>query len=481
MKDLSEQLSDLDNTRNPHRRGHLFEPFISQFLEEEGYSVSFNPKSAPPRQTDLFALREEHSFLIEAKWLRKPAHVGHVSSVRERLRKCPPGVYGCIFSMSGYTAEAIQEMCNDRNPEIVLFNGSEIRGIASGALSFTALLERKKKEIRRNAVAWFSDWTPEKVKGTRLRSGPDTIQINGKGKNSLFSTTRDDDVIFATELLDCAGTHHNSVFSLNLTLNIYTVDDLRRFIQILKKHIALAGEDSFAIHQRNAGWYGIGTEAFLSAVKNWESRYAELKWASYHHSEELAYFDRLEDGGLMCLTSRQRVGDEVYLHSSYIEVLFPGIPVDMSAIRRLCELVKNPDAKLENVDSNPVETLRFHPQVPVEAVGSIVSESDGAQFVSGLIVKNPFFGKQIPLREKPSRGEPLKFLSNNEYLLCSMKQWHVLGNQKVKYEIRYAEACWIEHIPVLHIACDWVDENSKRTHHADSRKQSVSFPTSEAP
>jgi hypothetical protein len=153
----------------------------------------------------------------------------------------------------------------------------------------------------------------------------------------------------------------------------------------------------------------------------------------------------------------------------------------MSAIRRLCELVKNPDAKLENVNSNPVETLRFHPQVPVEAVGSIVSESDGAKFVSGLIVKNPFFGKPIPLREKPSRGEPLKFLSNNEYLLCSMKQWHVLGNQKAKYEIRYAEACWIEHIPVLHIACDWSDENSKRTHHTSSRKQSVSFPGCETP
>ncbi len=481
MKDLLEQLSDLDNTRDPHRRGRRFEPFISQILEEEGYNVSFNPNSAPPRQTDLFALREEHSFLIEAKWLRKPTHVGQVSSVRERLRKCPPAVYGCIFSMSGYTAEAIHEVCNDRNPEIILFNGTEIRGIASGELSFTELLERKKKEIRRNAVAWFSDWTPEKVKRTRLRSGPDTIQIDGERKNSLFSKTQNHDVIFATELLDCAGTHHSSVFSLNLTLDIYTVDDLHRFIRILKKHIGLAGDESFAIHQGNAGWYGLGTEAFLSAVKNWESRYAELKWSSYHHSEELAYFDRLDDGGLVCLTSRQRVGEDVYLHSSYIEVFFPGTPVDMSAIRRLCELVKNPDAKLENVDSNPVETLRFHPRIRVEAVGTIVSESDGAKLVSGLIVKNPFFGKQVPFREKPSRGEPLKFLSNNEYLLCSMKQWHVLGNQQVKYEIRYAEACWIEHIPVLHIACDWSDDNSKRTRHANSRKQSVFFPGCEAP
>jgi hypothetical protein len=28
----------------------------------------------------------------------------------------------------------------------------------------------------------------------------------------------------------------------------------------------------------------------------------------------------------------------------------------------------------------------------------------------------------------------------------------------MKYEIRYAEACWIENIPVLHIAGDWSDK-----------------------
>jgi hypothetical protein len=221
--------------------------------------------------------------------------------------------------------------------------------------------------------------------------------------------------------------------------------------QLAPIHVA----GSFAIHQRDAGWYGLGIEAFLSAVKNWGARYAELKWSSYHHSEELAYFDRLDEGGLMCLTSRQRLGEHVYLHSSHVEVFFSGIPVDMSAIRRLCELVQNRGAKLENVGRNPVETLRFHRGIPVEAVGTIVCESDGTQWVSGLVVKNPFLGKKQLPRENSSPGEPLNFLSNNEYLLCSMKQWHVLEDQRVKYEIRYAEACWIENIPVLHVACDW--------------------------
>jgi hypothetical protein len=196
------------------------------------------------------------------------------------------------------------------------------------------------------------------------------------------------------------------------------------------------------------------------AAVNWQARYAELKWNSYHHSEELAYFDRLSQGGLMRLTSRQSVGSpgDAHLYSSYLEIFVPGIPVDMSAVLRLCKLVKNPGVNLEMVGTKPVETIRFQPRIPVEAVGTIVCESNGTPMVSGLIVRNPFYGKKPPRREKSYPGDPLNFLSNNEYLLCPMKQWHVLGDRNVKYEIRFAEACWVENIPVLHIACDWKED-----------------------
>jgi hypothetical protein len=91
--------------------------------------------------------------------------------------------------------------------------------------------------------------------------------------------------------------------------------------------------------------------------------------------------------------------------------------------------------------------------------------------VSGLIVKNPFYGKKPPRREKSSSDGPLNFLSNNEYLLCSMKQWHVLGNRNVKYELRFAEACWVENIPVMHIACDWKEDPKIIRRTTNHRKQ----------
>jgi restriction endonuclease len=442
--------------KNPHRRGRLFEPFVSQILEEEGYDVSFNPQSAPPRQTDLFASREGQSFLIDAKWFAKPIHVGHVSAVRERLRKCPPDVFGCIFSMSGYTTTAEQEICSDRNPEIHLFSENEIRGIASDALRFGDLLDHKRDQIRRNSTVWFSDWTPEKAEPPSIEKGPEVIRLKGHTTGCVFSTTRGDDVLFARDLLDFSGTHDNSVFSLDLRLHISTITDLHRLLRLVKKHLGLEGADSFAIHQRNAGWYGLGAESFLSSAKNWKRRYADLGWDSYHHSEEIAYFDRLTDGGLVCLTSRQRVGQQVYLHSSYLQVFFPGIPVDLSAVRRLCKITNNPDATLEHVQKNPVDQIQFHPRVLIKPIGTIVCETDDIPMVTGVIAKNPFFGKPVPTAEGTSLGHSLRFLSNNEHLLCSMAQWHPAGAEGHKYEIRYAEACWIGHIPVLHVACDWM-------------------------
>lgn len=87
MKNLPQQLAELDKLRNPHRLGALFEPFVAQILEEEGYSVSRNPKTAQPRQTDLVAIREEQTFLIEAKWLRKKQwHVLGTPKVKYELR-----------------------------------------------------------------------------------------------------------------------------------------------------------------------------------------------------------------------------------------------------------------------------------------------------------------------------------------------------------------------------------------------------------
>jgi hypothetical protein len=107
---LERELNELDRTKNRSKRGPLFESFLANLLEAQGFDVTINPKTAKPRQTDLCAQLEDLFFIIEAKWQRKPLHIGDVSAVHERLRTTPPGVFACVFSMSGYTGPARQHI-----------------------------------------------------------------------------------------------------------------------------------------------------------------------------------------------------------------------------------------------------------------------------------------------------------------------------------------------------------------------------------
>lgn len=454
---LKEDLDDLDRDTNPHRRGKRFEIFLANMLQEEGFKVTFNPKAAAPRQTDLSARREQLCFLVEAKWLRRSVHIGQISAVRERLRKLPSDVFACVFSMSGYSTTVVEDVSRERRHEIILFDGPELRAIIADEVSFQELLACKREKLRTGAHTFFYERCGPSQDMLRLRSGPDTIRLGGQTKNWLLSATADNDIVFTNELLDFTGRHRKSVLSLDLNLNIRTVDDLQRFFRLVKTKIGLAGQGSFAIHQRAVGWYGFGFETFILAVKDQKPRYDELNWDSYHHSEELAYLERLDNGGLMCLSLRGSVCEGVYLHSSRVEMYFSGLPVDMSGIHGLCDLTDNREAKLEIVGENPVKIHRFHPKVRIEPIGTIVSDSDGRQYASGLIVKNPFLGRPIPPGEATSLGQPLEMLSNNDLLVCELQSWHNPDVRMDHYEIRYAEGCWIEHYPVLHVVCDWTD------------------------
>jgi Restriction endonuclease len=440
--------------RTPHRRGLLFEAFLAQMLEEESFAVSSNPKIAKPRQTDLYAERDDLSFLIEAKWWSTPIHTGHISAVRERLRSCPRNLFACVFSMSGYTDNGVQEALRERSLEIVLFDEAEIRGVAAGDFSTAELLIEKRKRLRDTARMWFEKREADERLHVRRQQSPPLLELANGTKQWILSTKKDYEVIFAKELLDL-GAYNDAATSLRIPLDLNSCDDLGRFLRKLKKQIGLANDESFAIHQGSAGWYGFGAENFITAVESWKKRYHELRWDSYHHSEELAFFDRLQSGGMVCLTSRQRVGKDVYLHSTFLEVMTSGVPVDMSGLRRLCTSTQNLDARLETLLDKRVDKYRFHPRIPVDAVGRIVTSEQGMDYVSGLIVKNPFFDRTLPIQKFPSPNSPLQFLTNNEFLVCAMPQWHGANTPTPQYDLIAVEACWVENIPVLYVRCDW--------------------------
>jgi hypothetical protein len=455
IRDMKQELCILESLKDAHKRGRRFEFFLAQLLEADSFEVVRNSKSATPRQTDLSARRDPMYFLVEAKWLKRAVSIGHISDARERLRLVPPDVFGCIFSMSGYTAGAVAEACRVRNLEIVLFDGDEVRGLAAGDLVFSELLQEKRAALRMHASAYFHPWSPNESFLRKVRSRSNVFQVSKVTKTAMLCNTGDNDVVFSIEGLDFIGRYNRSSVSLGLNLQLDSISDLERLFWKLRKHIELSYESSFAIHQRNAGWFGFGLDNFMAAVRNQQARYAELNWDTYHHSEELAYVDRIDGGGLFCLTSRQSTSEGAGLHSSRIEIFLPGIPVDLGWVQSMCKLTGNPDANFENIGKNPVKRLRLPRSISLAPVAPIVSKVDGREYVSGLVVKNPFLGEPIPPGKDASLGDPFWLLCKNEYLFCALASWHNTGVLMNEYRLRQVEGCWIEHVPVFYILCDW--------------------------
>jgi hypothetical protein len=274
----------------------------------------------------------------------------------------------------------------------------------------------------------------------------------------MLSQTGNTDVLFSNEGLDITGRYGGAVFSLDLRLSIESTDDFQRILDQARKHLGLMYDGSFAIHQRNAGWFGFGAENFLRAIESQPSRYSELGWKNYHHSEELAYVDRIGTGGLICFSSRQdtRGGG---LHSSRAEMFMQGIPVEMSGIRKFCDFVRQSEASFEIVPKNPVKTLKLQSRIPVEPVATIISTSRDQEFTSGLVVKNPFLNQSLPTNKDSARDDLFWLLSKYELLFCALRKWHHPDEVINCYEIHSAEGCWIEHVPAFYILCDWSDES----------------------
>jgi hypothetical protein len=452
---LQSELDELDRFGDPHERGLQFESFVARMLEAEGFDVTRDPRIATPRQTDLCARRDELFFIIETKWQRDALHPGEISDVRDRLRRTLSDVFACVFSMSGYAETTIKDLVQYKNPEVLLFNESEVRGITANEISFSELLRQKRDEIRRNSTVWFWD-RPQRPLAMPSSLGPETYRIENDSRNWVLSKTQGDDVIFAREILDLGG-HSGSAVSLRLSVRVRTTEDLMNVLRVTKHQLNLAGRDSFAIHQGSAGWYGTGLEKFVEATREWQRRYDDLHWPSYHHAEQLAYFDQLDGGGLLGFTAQQEVRPGGFLHSGFIEIITSGVPVDPSGMRRLCKKTDNQNVRFEVFRQMPIQTHRFDKPIEIEPVGVVVDPSK-LGWATGVIAKNPFFKSgQRSSFDSPALGSSsaIRHLSNTEFLICRLKSWHPVGKLMDSYRVFYVEGCWIEHIPVLYVACDW--------------------------
>jgi hypothetical protein len=451
---LQDEFKALKSEKNSYKRARRFEVFLARLLEKEALKVTHNPRTAKPRQTDLVACGDQGFFLVEAKWTKKKFGIDDVVQVRDRLMRVPTDVFACVFSISGFSEPAVKEVSQNKSREIHLFNQIELRGMVEGGLSFQELLGKKREWLRVHGSAFLLESVPSSAPLHQLRSEPDVFEIGGTTLPWLRSRTGHNDILFSNELLDFSRRRQGSTFSLELQPKIDSLNDLQRILNRIQGLFGLSGQGAFSIHQSGEGWFGFGLESFISAAGHQKIRYNELGWESYHHSEQLAYLDRIENGGLICVTSQQSTGTN-YLHSTFLEIYFPGMPVDTSNVRQLCKITRDEDAHLELVGDSPLHTCRGPLRIKVQPVGTIVSNSHGASFVSGLVIKNPFLNDALPSVDDDECGRVLGWIRESQFLLCALRDWHNTVRLMDTYRLTSVEACWIERFCAFYLVCDW--------------------------
>ena len=198
----------LKSEKNSYKRAKRFEIFLARLLEAESLKVTYDPKAAQPRQTDLVASSDGDYFIIEAKWTKKRTGVEDIVQVRDRLKRVPQHMFACVFSARGFSGRAIDEVEHDKSREIFLFNEVELRVSQQVASRFTSSSQIK-EHLRVHGRVFLQDDVPSPTPIYNLRDEPDVFEVGDRILPWLRNRSGHNDIIFATEFLDTSAKRPN--------------------------------------------------------------------------------------------------------------------------------------------------------------------------------------------------------------------------------------------------------------------------------
>ena len=456
--DLEHAFDELLDEEDRQQRGYQFQRWLRDVLLRSGFEVHANPRTARPRQTDLYARRDTRDYLIEAKWQRSKIDIADIDALRSRIDRTPSDVIGCIFSLADYSESAIEAVTDRRDREILLFNAEEIQSLARSPALLPDLIDDKRENLRVHARVKFARREKDKIPSEiRLPTSDLRFWSGGSEVDSIRSGVENMDILFSLEHLDPIGNSDDAEFGLRLDLDARHLPELGRALGTLHNHLGLSGAGTFAIHQTEVSWHGAGAANFLTTAASWKARYDASDVESFHHSEELYYVDEFSYGQLL-LTARQRVGESVFLHGAEVEIRIGGIPVDREPLRELCRKMGNRDAFLKLCQRKYFDAVGFrYERIPLVPVGTIRSSRFGNDVaVCGIIAKNPFFRKESVLKKAGIKlGAQVEHLRSVEFLCCALKDWHDVDDVADQYYLTDIQSKWLGPVLVVRPACTW--------------------------
>lgn len=171
--DFSEQFRELWHSKDPNKRGRLFEELFCRLLFKSGFTVRHDPPAAKPRQTDVIGEYAGDTFLFEIKWERKKLDIAVGAEIRDRLRRTSGNAIGCICSVSGFTETLIEDVETYRAEcEVLLFNPREIYGLFTERLDIIDLIEKKRRALKHDATVWFFEQDGDDSRGRYVELPP---------------------------------------------------------------------------------------------------------------------------------------------------------------------------------------------------------------------------------------------------------------------------------------------------------------------
>jgi hypothetical protein len=426
---------------------------LAGLVQVEGYKISLNSTSAKPRQIDFAITGDLGHFVAEAKWKKNVIDVGDIDSLRSRVRRSVPGTWGIFFSMSDYSKTAINDLARDKALPIVLFNAAEINLLFNGKLSFTDVLQKKQSDLRNGRLSFLK---PEA--GRHHRSfGPATEYLhNEKGPVEWWECNANEfDLVYGRYLPEYPS-YRVPPQTVTTNVEVSSLDDLERVFQAASQALKLSGDGAFTVYQENRNWHGIGIRNFLRCIENWKERYALQGWDSYHHSEELAYFEQ-SNVGLFALSARQRVGQSSFLHSAQIEFLLPGIPIDADPYKTLMKIVgantpffySNEQWKTHRIYLKRSVRLQVHGTVLKSAIAGAVPS------ISGVVAINPFFGKNMQMLLHERYIPEADWAAESEILVCRLEDWIPFGTEVDEYKLLDFTFTRVNDVKLVIPSCTW--------------------------
>lgn len=460
MAESDNEFKYLNRAPNAAKRGRLFEKVISEIFERHGFRTTLNPKSAKPRQTDLHVADDRCSLLIEVKSVSRKLDVSDIDNIRSRLNRVPADVVGAIFALSGFTDNAIKEIESSRTREIIVFGKAEIAAIWDGKINLNELVDRKREMLRTSGQVWFYKPLPSRRHEKKLPLGCELFLNGGELNAYISSKSENSSVMFVRKLPDTGwGGHGGEGVILNLRLDLASINDLANILALLDEKFGLTDLGSFSIEQTEVCWFGIGARNFIEAATVWRQRYQQNPAKYFHHSEDLNFFDALQDGWLL-LSTRQRIGvrgkSQSWLHGSELSIQLPGIPLDMSPFLQLCKYTNNQNARFQYIPQRMTMLRRLKTPKKLKVVGEIVrAEYRGGSVVTGIIAHNPFFHTKLPKELVGDEYSALTQLDKIEFLVCDLSDWYDVGDVVDQYVLLGFETSWVNDVPVIRPFGTW--------------------------